>query len=447
MKSNLHRYAVVGLAALVAMGIAVQAVYAEVEDPNFLRKQELIDEIFGEDYTGNTFAADDSRIDDLISELWPAAGQQDSAPTQTASQIDKHDQRIQTLEVRMATDRDRLTEIIAEVTALAPVSVADTKRTADAAKMKADANARHVTVHSGLLTDHEKALWGVDEHGNALTMYNEDDTMRKSLIEVNADAISGQGERLAALGTGVSGNTSKIGANEDAIGVNAKSIATNEEDIAANVKTLGEHDTRISTNAEGIAANVETLEAHDERINTNAQGIASNVEMLGEHDARIDSNMEGVASNLASIESLDAELYGEAEPDEEGMRVSRIDVNEASIATNAETLGVHATALDSLGKVDVQHGERLDAHAATLKRHGEKIERAEAGAAAAMALAAIAPPAEDQMFSIGAGAGHWAGQNAVAIRGAARVQNSVISVGMAGNSDDIGGNLGVSWGW
>ena len=436
MKTSLHRYAVLGLAALVAAGIAVQAAYAY--DP--INDNELVDELYGEDYTDDTFTADSSRVDWLIKELWPTSQQHDGVPRMTPSRIDKYDLRTTELESRANAFNDRMIDLTAEIDALAPTNVLETKKTADAAKMKADTNARHVSVHSGLLTDHEKALWGVDSDGNALTMYNEDDTMRKSLIEVNADAISGQGERLAMLGTGVSGNTSKIGANEDAIGANATKIGANSAAIGTNATKISANARGIATNAEGVEKNAEALEAHDERINTNAEGIKTNVETLGEHDTRITENAEGVATNLESINGLDAELYGEAEPDEEGMRVSRID-------TNAEHLSAHATAIDSLGKTDVKHGQRLTAAESTLKRHGERLKRAEVGVAAALALAAIPVVSEDRTFMIGVGAGHWAGENSLGLKGSARIQNAVVTAGAAGNSDDIGGNVGVAWGF
>ena len=418
-----------GVAVTVSVLFLMRTAYAY--DP--INDNELVDELYGEDYVSDTFTADSSRVDWLIKELWPTSQQHDGVPRMTASRIDKYDLRTTELESRANAFNDRILELTAEIDALAPTNVLETKKTADAAKMRADTNARHVSVHSGLLTDHEKALWGKDEDGNALTMYNEDDTLRKSLIEVNADAISGQGERLAMIGTGVSGNTSKIGANEDAIGVNAKSIATNAEGVEKNAEALIAHDERINTNAEGIEANVEMLGEHDERIATNTERIATNV--------------EGIAANVTGIAGLDAELYGEAEPDEEGVRVSRIDTNEASIASNVEHIATHATAIDSLGKTDVKHGARITANEAMIKRNGERIDRAEAGVAAAMALAAIAPPSEDQLYSVGVGAGHWASENALAVKGSARIQNAVVSVGAAGNSDDIGGNIGVSWGF
>ena len=430
LNSFWRRYGVAGMIGfLAAMGVATHAAYAY--DP--INDNELVDELYGEDYTDDTFTADSSRVDWLIKELWPTSQQHDGVPRMTPSRIDKYDLRTTELESRANAFNDRMIDLTAEIDALAPTNVLATKKTADAAKMKADTNARHVSVHSGLLTDHEKALWGVDSDGNALTMYNEDDTMRKSLIAVNADAISGQGERLAMLGTGVSGNTSKIGANEDAIGVNAKSIATNEEDIA--------------TNAEGVEKNAEALVAHDERINTNAEGIEANVKTLGEHDTRIDTNMEGIATNLASIEGLDEELYGDAEPNDEGMRESRIDRNEASVAANANNITVNANAIDGLEAVDEKYGKRITANEATLKRHGERITRAEVGVAASLALAGIATVSADQTFAVGAGVGHWAGENALAIKGSARLQNAVVSAGASGNSDDIGASVGVSWGW
>ena len=430
----------------VALCAGCPAYASEVEDPNFLRKVELIDEIFGEDYTGNTFGADDSRIDDLISELWPSAGQQDSAPTQTASQIDKHDQRIQTLETRIARDRERLTNTIAEVEALAPVSVADTKR-------KAEVNSRAIDTLADQISalDNREAVAG---HGTALTEHDGRITAQAGRITMNADALGTHKTQIASLGTGLSTAQEGVSANSGKLTMQAADITENSAKLGEHEETLEAHNGRITANTSSITentnaitANVRTLEEHGEKLTTQGN-------LIEEHAGRIEANESQVASNLQAIEGLDEELYGEAEPNDDGERVSRIDVNEENIAAHGEQLSAHeerisanVTAIDTLKGVDVALGKRIATNEKQIARNMERIDSNTVGVAAAIALASIPPLPEGHDFAVGGGFGHWDSEPAVALNAQARVQNAVLHAAVTGNADEIGVGTGVTFGW
>lgn len=145
----------------------------------------------------------------------------------------------------------------------------------------------------------------------------------------------------------------------------------------------------------------------------------------------------------------------------DGRQDTRLDAHEAAIGRHAGAIGRHETVIRQHGAALAGHGARLDDHAGRLDfhqaelarvrerlgAHDRRLDRADAGIVAAMAMAQI-PYAPRHRFSYGVGWSSFDGQAGLAVGAQLRLQDRVWlrgSVSRVGQWTAVAGGVGSGW--
>ena len=227
-------------------------------------------------------------------------------------------------------------------------------------------------------------------------------------------------------------------AGDDALAVRADGIenraqVTDDRSINNAVRLDGAEGAIRETNSQ--------LEITDKRSQSNAVRLDGMETVNTHHETRITQNSSDIV-----------QLYSNGE-----YAQSRIDAANANIQANHD-------AIRSTNRVVSQHIEQLANHEqrltgleqetqrgfSTLHRELGKVKKsANAGTSTALSAAAIPQVTEYQTFSLGAGAGGYEGEQAVAVGFSARVSTNVVMKAAVtrDTNQGTGWNVGTSIGW
>lgn len=221
----------------------------------------------------------------------------------------------------------------------------------------------------------------------------------KNKVNENSEAIRDNGKILDK----VSRKTTQLEGEVDRLGVEFKTV---QEQSAEAEKT--------ANIAKGIAEGAATkVDGFDTRINTNRDNITQNTNKINEHETRI-------TNNTIAISTFDNRITQNAND----IQVNRENIweNKQSIIkeTNERILGDKRTLQESKAYTDSKYGEL----SAMIEKNKKDTF---AGVAAALAASQVPQVTQGSAFSLGAGAGTYQGQTAVAIGMSARFADDVIT--------------------
>lgn len=208
--------------------------------------------------------------------------------------------------------------------------------------------------------------------------------------QLNSDSIEGNSQKLNEHEVKIQSNADMIAEEATTNFQQSVDIAINAEKLVEHGETLEDHDVRITENKESIEVNSGRLDQHQEK--------------LVSHDVRISENASGVSRNEASImKNRDA-----------------ISDNKANIAQNKEDI------------MDLRKG--FEDMAKDYREFKSQTNGAIAGVAA---MSQLGKPYGVGNMSLSVAAGHYAGENAIAIGAGYRPSEHLsIQAGVAANSGD-----------
>lgn len=190
----------------------------------------------------------------------------------------------------------------------------------------------------------------------------------------------------------------------------------------------------------------ETLLSHDNRI-TAAQATADTGIKIGKaNGARLDNHETRISTNTSEITKTQTvvKAQGEVLQNHEG----RITTNEQNISTLNQSFNDY----QAYNAKAIQQGNARTLKAAndyTDQRFNEATKEARAGVAGAMAMSQIPQVGRYGSFSLGAGAGTYVNQQAVAVGFSARLGERVITkaAASADSASNFGAAIGVGVEW
>lgn len=234
-------------------------------------------------------------------------------------------------------------------------------------------------------------------------------------------------------------------AGDDALAVRADGIekraqVTDDRSINNAVRLDGAEGAIRETNAQVAVADSRSIN-NAVRLDGVEAVNGQQEKLLGNHETRITQNSSDIV-----------QLYSNGE-----YAQSRIDAANANIQANHD-------AIRSTNRVVSQHTEQLANHEqrltgleqetqrgfSTLHRELGKVKKsANAGTSTALSAAAIPQVTEYQTFALGAGAGGYEGEQAVAVGFSARVTNNMVvkAAVTRDTNQGTGWNVGTSIGW
>lgn len=291
--------------------------------------------------------------------------------------------------------------------------------------------------------DQAKRDAGQDEHINAVQGAAQTANDRASALEGRADASEGAIRDVQGAAQT---------ANDRATSLEGRADAT-EGAIRETDAQLQVTDKRSQNNAvrlDGVesvnARQDETLISHDNRITT-AQATAdtgikigkANGARLAEHETRINANTSEITKTQTVVKA-----QGEVLQNHEG----RITTNEQNISTLNQSFNDY----QAYNANAIRQGNARMLKAAndyTDQRFNEATKEARAGVAGAMAMSQIPQVGRYGQFSLGAGAGTYVNQQAIAVGFSARLGERVITkaAASADSASNFGAAIGVGVEW
>lgn len=328
-------------------------------------------------------------------------------------------------------------------------------------------------VHMNTLQKYSES-WGLEDRGNIAKL--QESKLDKSVFAVDqarqdkvlADTVTKQAatdskqtsdlksyadkKATSAYATSVAHTDVKVAradadrkAGDDALAVRADGIekraqVTDDRSINNAVRLDGAEGEIRETNAQVAVTDSRSIN-NAVRLDGVETVNGQQEKMLGNHETRITQNSSDIV-----------QLYSNGE-----YAQSRIDAANANIQANHD-------AIRSTNRVVSQHTEQLANHEqrltgleqetqrgfSTLHRELGKVKKsANAGTSTALSAAAIPQVTEYQTFALGAGAGGYEGEQAVAVGFSARVTNNMVvkAAVTRDTNQGTGWNVGTSIGW
>lgn len=314
-------------------------------------------------------------------------------------------------------------------------------------------------------------------HMNTLTKYNEtagkvlegkvaDHETRLSTVENKVDTLNhvvGQNKQdIAELQSQQSAQNEHINAVQNAAQTAndrasdlEKRADTVEQNVRDTNKQLEVTDARSIDNSVRLDSVESKNKDQDKLISTKAdkESLASEVSARQASNAVLDSKIENNKVAQSKVDSdqnsmMKSESASRAKAD--SVLSSRIDNNDASlvqhdqrITSNTQRVGAVENRVQNLEQSTNKRFSDMD------KRVGENRKVASAGIAGAGAMANIPQVSQGSTFSVGAGAGGYDSEQAVAVGFSARINNNVVtkmSVSTNTQSEVLwGAGVGVEW--
>ncbi|MEL6862053.1 MAG: YadA-like family protein [Pseudomonadota bacterium] len=267
-------------------------------------------------------------------------------------------------------------------------------------------------------------------------------------IAENTLSIGQNDEQIADLQLDLREYASAQSVLEETVQSQKAEIDQNRLDIDAGTADLKSYRADIDENAETIDETQQALDTVRSRVAANESGLVQVETILGDHDVRLsttetklidtrdqlDQHTQAISDHGFSIQSL------QSLSNDNQTRIAR---NEQSIASNAETIQGLQT------DVSAMNG-RFDALSTSLVHAQENIERNTAGIAIANALAGSTWLQSNERVALSANWGHFDGQDAFAVSGAARLNKNLsanASIGAMPDRSEYGARAGVRLGW
>lgn len=318
-----------------------------------------------------------------------------------------------------------------------------------------------------LILDKYSESWGLEDRGNIAKL--QESKLNKSVFAVDQ---ARQDKALADTVTKQAATDSKQTsdlksyADKKATSAYTTSVAHTDVKVARADADRKAGDDALAVRADGIEKRAQVT---DDRSINNAVRLDGAEGAIRETNAQVeitDKLSQNNAVRLDGVESVNThqdtritqnssdivQLYSNGEHAQ-----SRIDAANANIQANHD-------AIRSTNRVVSQHTEQLANHEqrltgleqetqrgfSSLHRELGKVKKsANAGTSTALSAAAIPQVTEYQTFALGAGAGGYEGEQAVAVGFSARLTNNVVvkAAVTRDTNQGTGWNLGTSIGW
>lgn len=246
----------------------------------------------------------------------------------------------------------------------------------------------------------------------------------------------------------------------------AKGDAALQQQISSNLSVQSQRDAGQDEHINAVQSAAQTANDRASNLEVRADGAESAIRETNTQLQITDKRSQSNAVRLDGVESVNTQqdkritqntsdivqLYSNGEYAQQ-----RIDVANANIQANRN-------AIASTNRVVSQHTEQLANHEqrltgleqetqrgfSTLHRELGKVKKsANAGTSTALSAAAIPQVTEYQTFALGAGAGGYEGEQAVAVGFSARVSTNVVMKAAVtrDTNQGTGWNVGTSIGW
>lgn len=246
----------------------------------------------------------------------------------------------------------------------------------------------------------------------------------------------------------------------------AKGDAALQQQISSNLKAQSGRDAGQDDHINAVQGAAQAANDRASNLEVRADGAESSIRETNRQLQITDKRSQNNAVRLDSVESVNThqdtritqnssdivQLYSNGD-----YAQSRIDAANANIQANHD-------AIRSTNRVVSQHSEQLANHEqrltgleqetqrgfSTLRRELGKVKKsANAGTSTALSAAAIPQVTEYETFALGAGAGGYEGEQAVAVGFSARVTNNMVvkAAVTRDTNQGAGWNVGTSIGW
>ncbi len=288
-------------------------------------------------------------------------------------------------------------------------------------------------------------------------------------VDQNGNLAGDGGFTVRFLSTNISENTLSIVQNEERIAdlqidleqfaktqfeleKNVQSqkaeIDQNRLDIEAGVADLADYRSDIDRNAETIGETKKELETVRSRVAANESGLVQVETILGDHDVRL-------SATETMLTKTSGQLVEHAQAlSDHGFSIQSLQSlsndNQTRIARNEQTIASNTDAIQSLRTDFADMHDQFSALSMTLVHAQETIEKNTAGIAIANALAGSTWLQSNERLAMSANWGHFDGQDAFAVSGAARLSRHLSangSIGALPDRDEYGARAGVRLGW
>ena len=225
-------------------------------------------------------------------------------------------------------------------------------------------------------------------------------------------------------------------------------IDQNRLDIDTGTAEFKTYRADIDRNAESLGETNKALDTVRSRVDANENGLVQVETILGDHDERLsatettliktndqlDQHAQAISDHELSIQSLQS-LSNE---------------NQTRIARSEQVVASNAQAIDGL-RTDISAlNGNVSALSMSLVHAQENIDRNTAGIAIANALAGSTWLQSNERVALSANWGHFDGQDAFAISGAARLNRNLsanAAIGAMPSQDEYGARAGLRLGW
>lgn len=256
-------------------------------------------------------------------------------------------------------------------------------------------------------------------------------------VKANADAVKALDGKVAENAKDIVSLKADLASAKDDIAVNANHIAGNTEQIGNLNKAVQAQNAHNTAQDQQIAENKDA-------IATNASGIAGNKKQIGDLTNVVNKNTAWLEKTDRKVGQLDIDMellnakHDEWNRDQDkaiaGLQ-NGVNANAAGVASNAEKINNLTELVQGLSSSE-----------ATLRKELHDARReARAGIAGANAIAAIPQPHAAGQTAIGAGAGYFKNEGAIAL-GVSHISKSGKWVSKAGVNVDTRKNIGAAIG-
>ena len=200
-----------------------------------------------------------------------------------------------------------------------------------------------------------------------------------------------------------------------------------------------------------------TADTNNKLITTNTSGVAANKAAAATNAADVATNKAMIGANSTAIttETARAEKAEQSNTTAISTMTTSVNANTAGVAANRRDIDTTSTQVNKNTRTLANHEQRITTleqqnnrqFGALKNQIDENHKEAMAGASSALAASQIPQVSANRDFSVGAGAGTYGGESAVAVGFSARINDRVVTkFAVTGDTQQkFGAGAGVSW--
>lgn len=324
-------------------------------------------------------------------------------------------------------------------TAVGVGAIADGRFTTAVGQNAKATNNHDVAIGSGSVT--EGAVGTVNAEVNGTKFGNFAGHKPKAELSVGSKSFERTVTNVAA-GRVTAGSTDAV--NGSQLYAVADKVAENAKGVKANADAVKALDGKVAQNAKDIVSLNGGLAAVKDDVAVNANKIAGNSEQIGNLNKSVEAQNawntaqdQQIADNKAAVEAADAKHTTWNENQDKAISGLKdgVNANAGNIAANTDRINNLTELVQGLSSSEASLRKEL---------HDQRRE-ARAGIAGANAIAAIPQPHAAGQTAIGAGAGYFKNEGAIAL-GVSHISKSGKWVSKAGVNVDTRKNIGAAIG-